>query len=240
MKVALISTFPPRQCGIGNYCQQLAKSLTDFNCLKGEELSIIASHDALSLQSDKFSVHPTFQVGKNFKESILTKIDKIKPDLIHIQHAPDLFGLSRELLSLLEELDKRQIKRLITMHTVFTPFSGLLEGYPRVSYYHSKMGQHLDKIIVHQKSCAQILVSDGVPIEKIEVIPHWTGNKMAGDSTRVRKKYSIPADAPLLLFFGFIRIQKNIGILLKAMPHLLKEIPDAHLLIVGSIHDSVW
>jgi glycosyltransferase involved in cell wall biosynthesis len=42
----------------------------------------------------------------------------------------------------------------------------------------------------------------------------------------------------VLLFFGYIRKYKGLDIALQAMPHILKNVPNAKLLIVGECYDD--
>ncbi len=48
-----------------------------------------------------------------------------------------------------------------------------------------------------------------------------------------RAALGIKADVPLLLFFGFVRRYKGLDVLLRAMPRILEQLPDAQLLIAG-------
>jgi glycosyltransferase involved in cell wall biosynthesis len=51
-----------------------------------------------------------------------------------------------------------------------------------------------------------------------------------------RKKLGLDASKKILLFFGYIRKYKGLDVLLDAMPHLVKELPDVQLLVVGEFY----
>jgi len=46
----------------------------------------------------------------------------------------------------------------------------------------------------------------------------------------------IPADAPAILFFGYIRKYKGLDILLRAMAQLLKTLPELRLIVAGEFY----
>lgn len=51
-----------------------------------------------------------------------------------------------------------------------------------------------------------------------------------------RAALGLPADAPVLLFFGFIRRYKGLHVLLDAMPGILARLPDARLVVAGEFY----
>jgi len=51
-----------------------------------------------------------------------------------------------------------------------------------------------------------------------------------------RAALGLPADAPLLLFFGFVRRYKGLHVLLDAMPRILARLPDARLVVAGEFY----
>lgn len=53
-----------------------------------------------------------------------------------------------------------------------------------------------------------------------------------------RRQLGLPDDAPVLLFFGFIRKYKGLHVLLESMPRVLAELPEAHLVVAGEFYDD--
>jgi glycosyltransferase involved in cell wall biosynthesis len=51
-----------------------------------------------------------------------------------------------------------------------------------------------------------------------------------------RQSLGLPAEAPVLLFFGFIRRYKGLHVLLDAMPRILDRLPDARLVVAGEFY----
>lgn len=60
----------------------------------------------------------------------------------------------------------------------------------------------------------------------------------APSQAAARRELGLPAGAPVLLFFGFIRRYKGLQVLLDAMPRVLEHLPDARLLVAGEFYDD--
>jgi len=56
------------------------------------------------------------------------------------------------------------------------------------------------------------------------------------EKAKVREELGIPFDAPVILFFGYIRKYKGLDILLRAMPQLLKTLPELRLIVAGEYY----
>ena len=55
---------------------------------------------------------------------------------------------------------------------------------------------------------------------------------------KARSAMGLPLDAPVLLFFGFVREYKGLHVLLKALPEVLETMPDLQLVIAGETYDD--
>ena len=51
-----------------------------------------------------------------------------------------------------------------------------------------------------------------------------------------RERLGLPADAPVLLFFGFVRRYKGIAVLLDAMPAVVARVPGVRLVVAGEFY----
>ena len=60
----------------------------------------------------------------------------------------------------------------------------------------------------------------------------------AADRRSAREELGLGATAPVLLFFGFVRRYKGLHVLLKSMPRILEELPDARLLVAGEFYED--
>ena len=53
-----------------------------------------------------------------------------------------------------------------------------------------------------------------------------------------RRRLGLPENAPVLLFFGFIRQYKGLLVLLDAMPSITRRLPDVRLVVAGEFYDD--
>jgi D-inositol-3-phosphate glycosyltransferase len=75
------------------------------------------------------------------------------------------------------------------------------------------------------------------PVEQIEhPVYQRFGDPMP--SAAARERLGLPAEAPVLLFFGFVREYKGLHVLLEAMPAIRRARPDVHLVVAGEAYDD--
>lgn len=99
-------------------------------------------------------------------------------------------------------------------------------------------------------ACAgHVVMSDAVaadarrlagPGAQIEQIAHPVYERFGDPVPRgeARAALGLPDDAPVVLFFGFVREYKGLHVLLKAMPDVLADHPDLRLVVAGEPYDD--
>ena len=100
------------------------------------------------------------------------------------------------------------------------------------------------------RACAgHILMSDAVAENtrrlagadaRIEQIAHPVYERFGTPVPRAeaRAALDLPPDAPVLLFFGFVREYKGLHVLLEAMPAIAEALPEVQLVIAGEPYDD--
>jgi len=151
---------------------------------------------------------------------IYRKIRVFRPRVIHIQDNADwriafivcLFG-SRRLV--------------LTVHDVVRHPGKQKELFSPIRHFFRRRSR---RIIVHGNSLKRLLASKSPMLEeRVRVIPHGTFT--------VYRKWddgAIQEEPGTLLFFGYISKYKGIGVLMEAAHLIIREIPEAKILIVGS------
>jgi glycosyltransferase involved in cell wall biosynthesis len=100
-----------------------------------------------------------------------------------------------------------------------------------------------------QAAAGFVVMSDAVrdelrPLRRPEATVHQIEHPVYerfGDAVpqdEARAALDLPPDAPVILFFGFVRAYKGLHVLLKALPQVLEQVPDLHLLIAGEPYDD--
>jgi phosphatidylinositol alpha-mannosyltransferase len=100
----------------------------------------------------------------------------------------------------------------------------------------------LDGMIALTQHDKAHLTAMGMDEERIDIIPNGVDLDIFRPldthvTDEFRERVGISDEAPVILFLGKLVEQKGFLDLLRAMPGILKEVPDAHLLILGEGRD---
>ncbi|MBN2181655.1 MAG: glycosyltransferase family 4 protein [Sedimentisphaerales bacterium] len=93
-------------------------------------------------------------------------------------------------------------------------------------------------LITHYQSGKNQLIEHwGVESERISVIPHGIMEPMHRDVTRIeaKRKLDLPEDRKVLLFFGSIRPNKGLEVLLEALNYIRSKVPEVLLIVAGAV-----
>lgn len=237
MNIAMVSTHPPTQCGIAVYTQKLCRGLLEAGAA-ASDVMVLAEHGG-EASGDGIAVVPAFSRAEAFT-GVVAEARAHGVRVAHFQHAPDIFGMDDRLLDALGGLREAGVRSVVTLHTVFTARSGAVERRLGVARWHRRLGAAADALVVHTDGSRAILEAQGVAAARIHVIPHGTDPATTGDAAAGRATLGVPAGAPVVLFFGFIHMQKNIQVLVRAMSHLAQRVPDLHLVVAGKVGGGTW
>lgn len=233
LRLSLVSTYPPMSCGIGVYSQKLLRAVVAGG--DGIAARVIAEDGAPASSEPGISARPVYGRRGDYRKKILEAVAEDRAEVVHFQHAPDLFGCDGRLPSLLGELRGRGVRTVVTLHTVYDdgPLSGLLPS-TAPSRFHRALGEAADRVIVHHRhGMAERLAAHGVPGEKIRVVPHGTDAVPRRDPAGSRRALGLPEQGLYFTFFGFIHVQKNVHTALAAFARAARRESGAHLLIAG-------
>jgi glycosyltransferase involved in cell wall biosynthesis len=238
-EILFITSYPPRECGIATYSQDLVKALTNkFND------SFTITICPLESENEKHDYQEAcLPDGREIKNVLNTddpdgfrqlakKInytDDIR--MVMIQHEFGFFEKKEnEFREFLEAVTKPVV---MVFHTVLPrPNESLKAKVQQVS-------AASESIIVMTHSSMKILVNDyEVAAEKITVIPHGTHLVPHSDKKLLKNKYEL-SGKKVLSTFGLLSSGKNIETTLKALPAIVKTNPDVLFLIIGKTHPSV-
>jgi teichuronic acid biosynthesis glycosyltransferase TuaC len=154
-----------------------------------------------------------------------------KPDLLHSHFAyPDGFGM-------LELVDKWKIPLVVHLRGAFR----IATGEPTFRTVKDKLMKVLDRadlIFTVSHSVKQEYQELGVPGEKMVVMPNGVNSERFYPIPQEDARFLLPGKlrdyhGKLVLFVGYLRKRKGVDLLVEAMPEVLKEHPDTHLIIIG-------
>ena len=154
-------------------------------------------------------------------------VDKFMPDIIHIQLTIPIIDVLY-----LRKISKKH-KIVYTVHDVIRHTGGI-QNNPKLL---KKIYEAVEHIIVHTKNNkTQLIKQFGIRSDKITVIPHGVDPPPAEilSQNEARKILGLPYESKILLFFGSIRQNKGLDVLLKSMPDVCVSNPNVKLLIAGN------
>lgn len=238
MRVALVTTWPPRACGIATYSRKLVAGMTRDD--RAALDLFVVSEEGGDTGEDGVPCTAAFRRQESWAEGVIDAVTEGQAEVAHFQHAPDILGTGRPMLQACRGLRQRGIRVVVTLHTVFTRWSGVLERRPLAPEFHRALGEATDALIVHGEGSREILTGQGLDGSRVHVIPHGTDDPVLGDAAAGRAVLGLDDEAEIILFFGFIHIQKNIHVLVRALPRVIAQRPQARLAIVGKVGGDHW
>jgi len=231
-EILIVSSYPPRECGLATYSQDLIKALNDkFENSFSIKVCALQSGNEKYEYPEKVQFVMDTRTPKSYYDlaNAINNNDRIQ--LVMIQHE---FGLFENHESDLLQFINRLVKPVIMVfHTVLP--------HPNKSL--KRNVQHLisgcESVIVMTNNAARLLTgSYQAPEEKISVIPHGTHLVPHLDKRFLKKKYGLNKKM-VLSTFGLISSGKSIETTLNALPAILEKHPDVIFLVIGKTHPSV-
>lgn len=228
-----ITTFPPRQCGIATYSQDLIAAL-EKQFVYSFDIKVCALETARE-QHQYTDSRVKYTLNTSNPESYEQLAEKINADdnlkLVLLQHE---FGLFAETTDALRDFIQKINKPVsIVFHTVL----------PRPDeVFKQKVQELLDRvqgIIVMTHGAREILNRDyRVDDNKICVIAHGTHLVPHLDKDALKEKYGLKG-RKVLSTFGLLSSGKSIETTIEALPAIVKTTPETTFLIIGKTHPTV-
>ncbi len=232
-EVLFITSYPPRECGIATYSQDLVKALNNkFD--NSFSISICAlESDEVSLKYEeevKYILNTDCRLAYLGLARLINEDENIK--LAMIEHEFGLFkNREADFITFLQTLTKPII---ICFHTVLPNPNDTLKTLVKT------IAKYTQSIIVMTNTSAQILKNDyEVNANKIEVIAHGTHLISHGDKILLKQKYNF-SNKKILSTFGLLGKGKSIETTLNALPTIIKKYKDVLFLILGKTHPSIY
>lgn len=231
-EILIITSYPPRVCGIATYSQDLYKAVNN-------KFSNYYSVRICALESDENSLEYTDEVKYVLKTSIPESYEKTaslinndrEVSLVVIQHE---FGFFSKQENAFKGFMISLKKPLITsFHTVLHPIDENQISRIRT------IADASESVIVMTNNSAEILINDyNLPPEKVSVIPHGTHLVLHLNKEFLKRKYGL-SGRKILTTFGLLSSGKSIETTLYALPSIIKRNPDVLFLIMGKTHPEV-
>lgn len=231
-EVLIVTSYPPRECGIATYSQDLIKALNNkFSNSLSISVCALETGDVTYKYPEEVKYLLNTSSAADFvkQASAINGNDRIK--IVVIQHE---FGFYHQqepaFLQFLHEMTKPVV---LVFHTVLPhpdeTFKAKIKSIAAVC----------ESIVVMTDTSARLLTGEyGVPKEKISVIAHGTHLVPHLSRKLLKLKYGLQ-DRKVLTTFGLLSSGKGIETTINALPAIVKKCPEVVFLVLGKTHPEV-
>ncbi|MBN2611875.1 MAG: glycosyltransferase family 4 protein, partial [Bacteroidales bacterium] len=234
MKLAFISTYPPRECGIGTFTHNLFSTMMAENTSRRNLYNgfVIALND--NNIEYEYPEEVKLVIRQEHQGDYLKAVKYINlsgADLCILEHEFGIFG-GQNGVYILPLLHRLEIPIIVTLHTILkTP------SYNEKAVL-KEICKMANKIVVMSHKAIEFLVNIyNVPKDKIAFIEH--GVPDIHFSPEISKKEFKLESKQVLLTFGFIGRNKGIETVIKALPQVVQKYPNIIYIVLGKTHPNV-
>lgn len=237
MKIAMVTSWLPRWCGIAFYAENLVNALRRA----GAEVHVICHTDGG--RPGEGQVHPVIdQADPNWYWPLLRAVDEIDPDAVHIQHEFGLFTYfqkpgvydfePRNAFELAIPLFRWRAggrPAVVTYHSVFSRLT-----HEEAHYYSNVMGLAAANILHEPYQREHLPYNLGRLPDNVFVCPHGAGRGHPGrEQVRTAKARLGVAGRPVLGMMGWWEPNKGFDRVIAVWPEVVRRVPDALLMLAG-------
>lgn len=233
MKIAYISTYSPRECGIGTFTKNLVNSMATDSYEEVEtERIVLALNDHDQVYDYPEEVKLT--INQEQQADYLEAADFINlsgADLCILEHEFGIFG-GQSGVYILPLLHRLNVPVIVTLHTVLESPSYNEKAVMK------EICKMADRLVVMSRKAIDLLANVyNTPKEKIAFIEHGVPD-IHFDRDQSRQELKLK-HKKVILTFGFIGRNKGIETVIKALPQVIGDHPDVVYLVLGKTHPNV-
>jgi glycosyltransferase involved in cell wall biosynthesis len=227
-RIAVLSTYMPRQCGIAIFADDLAEAIS---CTSPDTAIVIAAINDGQTYSYPPRVSLTLEQNDlPAYEAAAIKLNTLDVDVLSVQHEFGIFGGpdGSYLLALLRHV---RAPIVTTLHTVLETFT------PKQCAVIEELGVLSARIVVMSERAVRFLVAQGVAREKIVFIHHGIPD-VSTDRDVAKERLGL-SGRPLILTFGLLSPNKGIETVIHALPGVVRDRPELTYLVLGATHPRI-
>ena len=236
VRVAFVSTYPPRQCGIGTFSHDLLSGLQEIHASRGvantnlQVVAIDSAHYRYDYPPEVRLQIRDHRMGDYREAAEFLNLSPV--GAVSLQHEYGIFGGEdgNHVIHLLRTL-KRPV--VTTLHTVMDePTPGQRETLRTICA--------LSTFVVVQTQRAVDMLDQvfGVPRKKIVMIHHGTPDVPFLDPAFYKDQCGAEGRR-MILTFGLINPNKGVEYAIEALSNVVSEFPDVLYIVLGATHPEV-
>ena len=236
MRTAIVSTYPPRACGIGTFSADLRSTLLGVEGIEAADVIAVLNEPSRP-QQRRALLSTIAQSARGDYVRAARMVGRLDVDVVLLQHEYGIYGGpdGEYVLSFAKELAQPLV---VTLHTV------LSEPTPHQLEVLTELCSEAELVIVMTHTALRLLVDCGAcPAAKVRVVPHGAPVRLTArvprDEARPVRAYAALEERFLLSTFGLISSGKGLETVIEALPAILERHPDVAYLIAGRTHPDV-
>jgi glycosyltransferase involved in cell wall biosynthesis len=227
MKIAWLSSWPPRHCGIATYSVELIEALQHSD----NDVHVICHPDGGG--PGEKNVYPVMHTDVHgWDEAVFDTVQKIDPDIVHIQHEYGLYQTSGDhgsgLFRLLFRLNiQRKYPVVITYHSVYSRLN------PMMRLYMDVMQRFVFAGIVHAEyQWMNLHANLGRVVDNVYVIPHGAASDIS--VSRKESKKNLGLEGKLVVgMLGWFTPTKGFDRVLEIWDDISQDLGDDTMLVLA-------
>ena len=232
--VAYLTTFPPRQCGIATFTEDLINAIDEM-FMPSIQSRVIAMNNPEMPKYD-YPQKVFLQINQDNQQEyvdVARQINEIPQiHLVNIQHEFGIYGgnMGTYLISFLEALKKPSV---ISCHTV------LPDPDKELMHIVRSLADNASALIAMTGFSKRILTQEyDIPENKVHIVPHGIHSRPFIPGYWAKKTLGYSGKV-VLSTFGMLNRGKGLEYVIESLPDVIKEFPDFVYLIVGATHPLV-
>jgi glycosyltransferase involved in cell wall biosynthesis len=235
MKIAYISTYPPRECGIATFNHNLLRAIGYDKSAVSEDSYVVAMNDSEHLDTYEYPPEVKYEIRQENQKDYIRAADHINTSLVDaciMEHEFGIYGGENGVYIL--PLIARLQKPLITiLHTILKdPTYMQLTIIREIAKYSSRI------VVMSHRAVGFLTSIYGISYNKIQLIEHGVPDLEAKADNPVKESIAFK-NKKVLFTFGLISRNKGLETVIEALPQIVAKNPDVMYVVLGTTHPGV-
>ena len=240
VRAAIVSTYPPRPCGIGTFSFDVRSALLDLPGIGDVHPVAVVDESSGSQRPEVLTA-----VGQGMQADYVRAarlLGRLEIDVVLLEHEFGIFGGAdgEYVLSFARELTRPLV---VTLHTI------LSDPSPQQLRVLTALCDRAQRVMVMTDMARRLLCEQGASArEKVRVVPHGApvvlGDRAQEHAAGRRSFHAAPErdDAPArfqLSTFGLLSAGKGLETVIGALPAIVDRHPEVVYVVAGRTHPQV-
>ena len=241
MRVAIVSTYQPRHCGLAMFSGDLRAALLEADSSLAVDIVSISRGDNSRSHPPEVVATIRQEVASDYRAAA-EELGRANVDVVLIEHEYGIFG-GNDGHFVLELANQLTVPMVVTLHTVLANPPAERARTMRA------LCQRAALIMVFTETARRMLGEQGLAeLERVRVVPHGAPDELTQaawadgvDEDIASSSLQLPslAGRTVLSTFGLISDSKGLELAIRALPSIVASHPEVLYLIAGQTHPEV-